>query len=167
MVADVHINKIQIAEWRTEVELLEKQARGEEEDLKKRVADFRRRQEKIELLQKRLRVIDDGLFDDELIEQEEKETIHKKPGATHKATIDIPLPISILKVLDKAGKPLSHIEIRRELADAGVPKKKLGVNTAYYYTSVKRLEAQRKVFRVGDMFQLSPNQTGDSNGSEN
>ncbi len=167
MVADIHINETQIAEWRSEVEHLEEQARNEEEDLKKMLADFQRRQEKIELLQKRLRVIDEGLFDDGPIKQKKKEPPIEKLGAVYPGAADIPLPISILKVLDKAGVSLSHIEIRKELTSAGVPKKKLGVNTAYYYTAVKRLEAQKKVFRTGNKYQLSPNQTGDSNDPEN
>ena len=71
-----------------------------------------------------------------------------------------PLPDAILRTIREAGQPLTNIEIRRTLERGPVHAKRFESSPNYFYTAMKRLRDRDFLIKVGDKFDLSPEEKG-------
>ena len=86
----------------------------------------------------------------------EKVTVHR--GAVSGAFVDRPavrpsVPQAVEEALKKRG-PLTAVEIRDAVTEAGVKREQLGATYSYLYTVLGRLEQRRRVVRVRGKYEL-------------
>ncbi|MAE45154.1 MAG: hypothetical protein CMF63_09350 [Magnetovibrio sp.] len=73
-----------------------------------------------------------------------------------------PLPDAILRTIREAGQPLTNIEIRRTLEREPVHAERFESSPNYFYTAMRRLRNRDFLIKVGNKFDLSPEEKGNA-----
>jgi hypothetical protein len=79
-------------------------------------------------------------------------------GFVDRPALERSVPEAVVLALEKRG-PLTAVQIRHAVAEAGVKREQLGATYSYLYTVLGRLVQRRRIVRVRDKYQLAESRT--------